>query len=543
MRGKMFVAALSGSVLLGVGLCVAWSQEKTKAAGSANAAPADGGDFTKLHAEWTALIKEIRKVQFDYRLAKDKEREALRAKFNEKTEQARDTLPKLGIAAEAAFKANPKDADLRDFLLVLAEHTGIFSDDYEQVLHLCEVVVQNGTLTNEQRAPVYTAAAEAAMQLVPPRLDLAEKYLAEAAKGPGKEPPAVKSLRDKLAKEKESLDRGSGPAGGRGKGRRRSGQRPCRACCSRPPRETSSWNFSKTRRPNTVANFISLVEKGYYKGVAFHRVIPHFVIHGGAAKDDGTGGPGYQIPCECYETKDGKPIARRHFRGSLTMELENGGRDTGGSQFLICLSSTDDRVRGRDAKFTDDNKPTSGHTVFGRVVSGFDVLAKIQRRDPRRPQDQDVRPDRILEATVIRKRNHPYKPKKVGEVAETPAGKSTEPKTKTDGEPRRKKRPRPRQRPRRLRASRRRPCPVCARCHPARCHSERSEESLGVVGLPPQRQILRCAQNDNRYTATAATCSSMRLSASAVFTSNKIVVCHRPTASGVTVQCGCTTTD
>jgi cyclophilin family peptidyl-prolyl cis-trans isomerase len=435
MRGKMFVAALIGSVLLGVGLCVAWSQEKTKATGPANTtpagtAPADGGDFTKLHAEWTALVKEIRKVQFDYRLAKDKEREALRAKFNEKTEQARDTLPKLGIAAEAAFKANPKDADLRDFLLVLAEHTGIFSDDYEQVLHLCEVVVQNGTLTNEQRAPVYTAAAEAAMQLIPPRLDLAEKYLAEAAKGPGKEPPAVKSLRDKLAKEKESWTAEAALRAAEEK----AAADPAKALPRVLLKTTKGdilLELFENEAPNTVANFISLVEKGYYKGVAFHRAIPHFAIDGGAAKDDGTGGPGYQIPCECYEMKDGKPIARRHFRGSLTMD--NSGRDTGDSHFFICLSSSDDRVRGLDAKFTDDNKPTSGHTVFGRVVSGFDVMAKIQRRDPRRPQDQDVRPDRILEATVIRKRNHPYKPKKVGEVAETPAGKSTEPKTKTDG--------------------------------------------------------------------------------------------------------------
>src|SRR5205814_10619666 len=89
--------------------------------------------------------------------------------------------------------------------------------------------------------------------------------------------------------------------------------------------------------------------------------------------------------------------------------------DTGGSQFCLCLS-TGDNVRNLDAKFSADNKPEGGHTVFARVVTGLDVMAKIQRRNPQRPQDQDVRPDRIEKATVISKRNHPYVPKEVGET-------------------------------------------------------------------------------------------------------------------------------
>ena len=51
--------------------------------------------------------------------------------------------------------------------------------------------------------------------------------------------------------------------------------------------------------PNTVANFVSLIEKGYYDGLTFHRVIDGFVAQGGCPKGDGTGGPGYHIPCEC----------------------------------------------------------------------------------------------------------------------------------------------------------------------------------------------------------------------------------------------------
>ena len=84
--------------------------------------------------------------------------------------------------------------------------------------------------------------------------------------------------------------------------------------------------------PNTVANFISLVEKGFYNGLTFHRVLPGFMAQGGDPNGNGTGGPGYCIPCECQ-----KPNARKHFRGTLSMA--HAGKDTGGSQFIFTFGS------------------------------------------------------------------------------------------------------------------------------------------------------------------------------------------------------------
>ena len=66
--------------------------------------------------------------------------------------------------------------------------------------------------------------------------------------------------------------------------------------------------------PNTVLNFITLVEKGFYDGLKFHRVLPGFMAQGGDPKGTGGGGPGYTIPCECYREDH-----RLHFRGSLSM--------------------------------------------------------------------------------------------------------------------------------------------------------------------------------------------------------------------------------
>ena len=80
--------------------------------------------------------------------------------------------------------------------------------------------------------------------------------------------------------------------------------------------------------PNTVKNFTDLIQDGFYDGLNFHRVIPNFVIQGGCPNGTGTGGPGYQIPCEIN--------ANKHLAGSLSMA--HAGKDTGGSQFFICHS-------------------------------------------------------------------------------------------------------------------------------------------------------------------------------------------------------------
>jgi peptidyl-prolyl cis-trans isomerase B (cyclophilin B) len=146
--------------------------------------------------------------------------------------------------------------------------------------------------------------------------------------------------------------------------------------------------------PNTVANFISLAEKGFYDGLTFHRVIPNFMIQGGCPLGTGTGGPGYVIADE-FSPPRGRQTSRsvepageaagprlRHTRGVISMA--NAGPNTGGSQFFI----THVPCPHLDGK----------HAVFGRITSGMDVVDSIRKGD------------RILKVTVDRKRNHPYQP-------------------------------------------------------------------------------------------------------------------------------------
>lgn len=120
--------------------------------------------------------------------------------------------------------------------------------------------------------------------------------------------------------------------------------------------------------PNTVANFVKLAKEGFYNGLAFHRVIPDFVIQGGcpysADMTDsriGTGGPGYKIPCEL----DGQK--QYHDRGVLSMA--HSGRNTGGSQFFVCHNRS-------NTKHLDRN-----HTCFGKVYEGLEVIDQIQAGD------------------------------------------------------------------------------------------------------------------------------------------------------------------
>lgn len=113
--------------------------------------------------------------------------------------------------------------------------------------------------------------------------------------------------------------------------------------------------------PITVKNFINLIEKKFYDGLNFHRVIPGFVIQGGCPNGIGNGGPGYTIECEVRAPK------QFHDKGVLSMA--HAGRNTGGSQFFICYNR-------HNTQHLDGN-----HTCFGKVIEGLEIIGEIQPND------------------------------------------------------------------------------------------------------------------------------------------------------------------
>jgi peptidyl-prolyl cis-trans isomerase B (cyclophilin B) len=112
------------------------------------------------------------------------------------------------------------------------------------------------------------------------------------------------------------------------------------------------------KAPLTVANFVNLAKRGFYNGLSFHRVINDFMIQGGCPQGTGTGGPGYKFEDEANN-------GLRHERGVLSMA--NAGPNTNGSQFFITHVATP----WLDGK----------HTVFGKVVSGLDVVDAVKQGD------------------------------------------------------------------------------------------------------------------------------------------------------------------
>ena len=119
--------------------------------------------------------------------------------------------------------------------------------------------------------------------------------------------------------------------------------------------------FYEKDAPKTVENFTTLIKKGFYNGLTFHRVLDDFVIQGGCPDGTGAGGPGHQIDCEL----DGEN--QYHDKGVLSMA--HAGRNTGGSQFFICHSRN-------NTAHLDGN-----HTCFGKVVDGIDVIDQIAEGD------------------------------------------------------------------------------------------------------------------------------------------------------------------
>ena len=138
--------------------------------------------------------------------------------------------------------------------------------------------------------------------------------------------------------------------------------------------------------PETTANFLKLVDSGFYNGLHFHRIIKDFMIQGGCPNSKnpdsgkaGMGGPGWQIPCEK------SALAKAHDRPGL-FSMANAGPNTGGSQFFLTTVPT---------PWLNGN-----HAVFGEVVKGMDVVKSIESQETDR-RDKPSTPMQIISVERI----------------------------------------------------------------------------------------------------------------------------------------------
>ena len=138
------------------------------------------------------------------------------------------------------------------------------------------------------------------------------------------------------------------------------------------------------KAPKTVENFVGHADKGYYKGIIFHRVIPNFMIQGGDPTGTGRGG----------ESIWGKPfedeiVTSLVFDEPGILAMANAGPNTNGSQFFITVAAT---------TWLNGN-----HTIFGKVINGMDVVYAISKVPTSKPGDKPLK-DVVMESVTIEKR-------------------------------------------------------------------------------------------------------------------------------------------
>lgn len=141
--------------------------------------------------------------------------------------------------------------------------------------------------------------------------------------------------------------------------------------------------LDRTAAPNTVNNFLSLANKGFYNGLVFHRVIPGFMIQGGCPDGTGMGGPGYSIKGEFAANGVKNPI--KHKRGVISMARAM-NPNSAGSQFFIMH---------QDAPHLDGQ-----YAAFGHVVEGMETVDAIAAT-PTNFSDRPLDPQRIKSITIV----------------------------------------------------------------------------------------------------------------------------------------------
>jgi cyclophilin family peptidyl-prolyl cis-trans isomerase len=350
-------------------------------------------EFYRIQGEMNALLAKLAERQIRYRTADDEKKSEIQQEWKDLIAEGETIGPRLIEAGEKAYAEAPNaDPQITGFLArqVLLK---IQRDDFEPAYRTGKLLMDHDC--NIKQVPGLAGVAALAVS----EFDDAEQYFKRAAllgelpnlreRQPlerlvnafARNPPFFKELwaREKAIRQREA-DADSLPR-----------------VLLKTTQGDIVVELFENEAPKTVGNFVSLVERGFYKDTPFHRVEAGFVAQGGDPKGDGTGGPGYSIPCEC--DPQNYPNRRDHFRGSLSMAHAPRTRDTGGSQFFLA--------------FAPDLSLNGEYTVFGRVVSGMDVLAKLQRRDP---NDKEApRADKLVEAKVLRKRSHKYEPVKMPE--------------------------------------------------------------------------------------------------------------------------------
>lgn len=342
-------------------------------------APAAGvaEQFASLREQWAEFSLELDKARYRVNNCLPEQKNEAVLAYDTLLESGNELLRQFADAAVAAYQADPTNADAERYLRIMMEHT-LTADRYEDVQRMAQAVIEHG----KPDALTYEQAAVAAFEMGD--LDSAERFFGESEKL-GTLSEAAQARRDTIPEWREKLAR-------------EMELRQQEVAADDLPRVTIATTkgdivveLYEDQAPNTVANFVALADRKFYNGLEFYRVDNNFAAVTGCPLNRGTGGPGHEIVSES-DREDRRPA----MRGTLSMV--NGGRDRCGSQFFIALSSS-------GVRNTETSNP-----VFGRVISGMNVVERLRRVNPD-TTSKDFSRERILDTQVERRRSHDYQPK------------------------------------------------------------------------------------------------------------------------------------
>lgn len=344
-------------------------------------------DFDRLLEEWKPILQQMVDLRTEFRDVEttDERRQECRREFNKLREEAQSLHRQLMDQAIVCLLKYPREnTDLDAFIVnVLREYRRL--DLYEEAFAVCKKLLSSSEFASDEiidaaaYSSLYSNDFDAAAKYGPKLMQLQwrRKSEFEYNESPFKN---LEYWQTEWRRELELRQRDD-----------MNGDLP-RVILTTTRGEVEIELF-ENEAPNTVANFIFLVEKGFYTNLDFHRVIHGQMAQGGGSELlrtetelDGTlkkrhnhdDGPGYSIPDEIG------PNSRKHFRGTVSMA--NAGPNTGGSQFFICYRPN----RDYDGK----------HTVFGRVIRGMDVVSFFLERQPYDP-NEELEDEMELEKRVL----------------------------------------------------------------------------------------------------------------------------------------------
>ena len=346
-------------------------------------------EWNELSKRKNEIARQLRKLQGEFKLTDSTEerKKEIRDEFTRLVREYNTEIQaKMGELAEAVYEADPKNVEAGEVVMEAAYNEG----QYQQALDVAKNLLESGGKSKYAGSLAINIAGAASFSLN--QFEQADAYLKEAKEKKqlsdvyGQQ--FVEHLPEMLelwTKEQEIRSREAKLKGDEqlpmveltiGNGKQELGK--------------VVLELFENEAPNAVANFINIVEnedsERNYNGVKFHRILPNFMAQTGNLETSGKTPLDHTIKCECYQEN-----ARKHFRGSVSMALTV--RDSGSSGFFITHMPT--------YWLNEEVRPESVHTVFGRVVSGMDVI------------DRTKQGDEIISAKVLHKRAHEYKPETV----------------------------------------------------------------------------------------------------------------------------------